>query len=126
MPNEFLDELRATSTLRAADPSAGVLSVLDEFCEGIQSFTSNKAVCRRTRGFVTSLGQEWRIVIQSASGGPEQILLRAHVPQSGYPVKLDLYEEQLTDCPDEPALRSELKRALALSGIQDTINYFAR
>jgi hypothetical protein len=123
MPNEFLETLRSTSQPGAND---GVLGVLDEFCQGVEAFTGGGAACQRRSGFVTNLGQEWRIVVRSAAGGPEQVLLRAHVPLQGYPVKLDLYEEQLVDCPGEAELRAGLRRALSIPGIKDTIAYFKR
>ena len=124
--NEFFDALKTTASARRSDPAAGAIKVLEEFCAGVERFTKKKARCQLRRGFSTNLGQEWRIILHSSAGGPDQLLFRAHVPPGGYPVRLDLYEDRLTECIDEAALRAQLKRALALPAVQDAITNFSR
>lgn len=89
-----------------------VVQVLDEFCAGVGKGWNERVRCWRTRGFLTNLGQEWRVMMASAAGGPEHVMLRAHVAPGGFPVRLDLYEEELVECADEAALREALKRFL--------------
>lgn len=124
MANEFLEVL--TTGPQPAEGFQPALQILDEFCAAVEQYSQGKVACRRERGFVTNLGQEWRVVLQSRSGGPEHILFRAHVPVQGRPVTLDLYEEALVKCEDETALRAELRRFLQEPNVREQIAYFGR
>ena len=117
--SESVARLASGAAVRAA------LAVLDEFCEAVSQYTQGKVRCQRERGFVTNLGQEWRVVIQAASGGPAQVMFRAHVPVQGFPVLLDLHEEALIDCQDEAALRAQLEQFLQDENVRAQIAYFS-
>lgn len=120
--NVFLDALRRSAT--PPDQAAGVLATLDQ-CDGVRQYTGGALECRRFPGFVTNLGQECRIVLRSP-GSVEHILFRAHVPASGFPVRLDLYEEDLVECRDQDTLRERLKEFLEHPTTRDAINSLSR
>ena len=105
--NEFA---RALEEARPEDAGAATVPrrVIEEFCQGVAQFTDNRVNCRLVPGFATNLGQEWRVVMRAAGGGPEQVLLRAYIAPRGFPVQLDLYDEDLVECVDEDHLHQAL------------------
>jgi hypothetical protein len=123
MANEFLDVLSSAPAVRE-DPAA--LAVLDEFCDGIRAFTGERVLCWREPGFITNLGQEWRVLLKPAVRDYQQVLLRAHVPVDAFPVHLDLYEEAMVVCADAASLREQLKRFLQQSSVRETLTYLSR
>lgn len=120
--NEFLDLLR--SGLEAPIDFTRPLQVLQQVSEAIGKNLSPGLVCLLEPGFTTNLGQEWRLVIESPPHWTH-IVLRAHVPINGYPVQLDLYEEELIRCIDEAALRLELENFIKRPEIIEMIRYFS-
>lgn len=122
MENDFLKTLQKKPLKQSSEAS---LQVIDQFCQSIREYTNQKVECRRESGFVTNLGQEWRIVINPAVGGYPQVLFRAYVPLGGYPVQIDLYAGELTPCSNETALRKVLNRFLQQQTVQETIQYLS-
>lgn len=126
-PNDDLQDF--LSSLKASRAPAGsvaeVLEILDMFCAAIQQHTEKKVGCVRVPSFVTNLGQEYRIVLAPSGGEYEHVLLRAHVPASGLPVNLDLYDEDLVPCEDTAALRRALKEFLQRDNTGDVIKVLA-
>lgn len=107
-------------------PGSRALAILDEFCHGVREGTEGRVRCWLERGFITGLGQEWRVMFASANDGPEQIMLRAHVPVGDFPVLLDVYAEELVKCSDEDALRSALGDFLDEPVTRDNLALLAR
>lgn len=123
--NMFLKKL-------AEQPSRGagydeVMAVLAKFSEAIEAFTKKKVACEALPGHVTNLGQEYRITLVPR-GGParEYLLLRVHVPAAGYPVQLDLYDDDLAGCNDEAALNNALTEFLGRAATRDVIETLTR
>ncbi len=100
--------------------STKALKVLRSFCEAIESHTANKVQCKLERGYVSNLGQEWRVIIAPVLAAPT-ILLRAHVSAGGFPVFLDLFEEEPVRCDTEKNLRENLLRFLSQGTTRETI-----
>ena len=108
MADDFETALRDGRTMAASGSrAADARRVLEEFCEGVVESTDNQVRCRLVPGFSVNLGQEWRVVVQAAEG-PEQILLRAYIDPRGFPVHLDVYDEELVESGDEGQLRTAL------------------
>jgi len=53
------------------------------------------------------------LVIKARRSGYEHTLLRAYIPLTGNPVKLDLYDFSMVECPDIPTLEKALVDLLA-------------
>ncbi len=121
--DDFLSDLKMSAA--STGSMAEVLEVLDAFCAAIQDYANNRVRCARVPGFVTNLGQEYRIVLAPATGSLEHILLRAHVPGAGLPVNLDLYDEDLERCDTKEDLQKALRSFLQRENTNDVINVMA-
>lgn len=75
-----------------------VMGLLNEFCGDVERVTNGQLTCALVPGFVTNLGQEWRVTVHSVPKNIDHILFRVHVPVGGVPTWLDFYEEQLVEC----------------------------
>jgi hypothetical protein len=107
MNNPFDDVMKDLADLNPHDER---LEVLDQFCQGLQANTHNGVECRLERGYATNLGQEWRVMAKpSSAGGPDYVLLRAHL-EPGRRCHLDLYDEELSIIDGSEALAEALKR----------------
>jgi hypothetical protein len=124
MSNPFLEVL--TQEPEVPEPFQEPLTVLDEFCRAIGEYTQDRVKVWRERGFLVNYGQEWRVLMQSASGGPVQPVFRAYVPLQGYPVQLDLHQEGLQTCRDRAALEAALAEFLRDVNVREQIRYFAQ
>ena len=122
--NPFFDIL--TKTTSGPDLRKPVLDVLDEFCRGVAQYWQGRIECVRVPGYPTNYGQEYRIVIRSNGTGYEHTLLRAYVPVSGRPIKIDTYDYELVEYADANALKTGLELLLAKPETQDAINAYAR
>ena len=123
MSNPFLDAL--TRSPQPSEKFQEPLKILDEFCDAVRDYTEGRAKAWRERGFVTNYGQEWRIMLQSTSGGPEQPMFRAYVPAGGYPAGLDLHQAEVTEYPDGDSIRKALVQFLEDPSVKEQIRYFA-
>jgi hypothetical protein len=123
-PNPFLDAVR-----QAAQPPQNlhqeVMDVLQEFCDAVATYPNGRLQCLRVPGFVTNLGQEYRIIVKSQPRNFEHLLLRAHVPSGGLPVLLDLYDEDLIPCKAIPDLRQTLLDFLNRDATTDVLRTLA-
>ena len=97
-PNPFLNAVRAAGTQLANPQHHDILKVLQDFCDAVKQFPSGNLDCWKVPGFVTNLGQEYRILVKPVSKNYEHLLIRAHVPAAGTPVMLDLYDDDLIRC----------------------------
>lgn len=132
MTSEFYTTLAENTTAGISGQTA-VLDVLNEFCESIQKYGNSPELAKRLaiqekvpvvplathrvecileRGMLVTMGQEWRVKLRATQRNYEQILLRAYVSVKGYPVMLDLYEEDMIECKREATLRRHLKEFL--------------
>ncbi len=116
--------------LAMPDTAGEALSVLQEFCRGVELSTDGRVECRLERGYPLTYGQEWRVVLHPWLGDTPQLLLRSYVPLSSWPVTLDLHGGPLTRCSSAQELTSELQAFLrdptvlqslrfAVSGVQE-------
>ncbi len=121
MPNEFAEVL-ARHPLPPADPRA--LTVLDEFCVGIEEGTRKAVLCRLEPGFTTNQGQEYRIILRPKLSRYDRILIRAYIPVNGLDgsdVILDLYDDESRKCKNEASLREELRNFLEEESTRTTL-----
>lgn len=145
MTSEFYTTL-AGNTTAGISGQAAVLDVLNEFCKSIQEYGNSPELAKRLamqekgqavpldtrrvkcileRGLLVNMGQEWRVKLSATQRNYEQILLRAYVSVKGYPVMLDLYEEDMIECKREATLRRHLKEFLSQSSTADLVALFA-
>lgn len=64
-------------------------------------------------GFNATIGQQLKIAIRIPHKGFRDFLFRAYVPESGYPVNLDLYGEQPLQCATKEELENEILKFVA-------------
>lgn len=122
--NEFSDIVRNIGAQPAQAPVA--LTVLQSFCQGIEQGSGGAVRCWLERGYLTNLGQQWRVMVRGGEQGQPQVLLRAYVPDRTPPVAtLDLYDEAPIACDDEATLRAQLKRFLGDAGTQANLRLLA-
>ena len=86
-----------TEELNEKQQSQESLRVLQEFCSGVEFSTAKRVLCTLDRGHRVNYGQEWRVVIRSPHGGPPQVLFRAYVQDTDWPMVLDLHQGALTE-----------------------------
>ncbi|MBI2301618.1 MAG: hypothetical protein HYU66_22175 [Armatimonadetes bacterium] len=101
----------------AGDPR---LAVLKQFAESIRAATGGRVVAGLKRGYVTNLGQEWRVVLCPSEGGMEVVLLRAHLPV-GEETYLDLYDAELVKVGSPSALEGQLKAFAGSAAAKDNL-----
>jgi hypothetical protein len=124
MSNPFLDILQKQPP--PTDARQPALNVLQELCQAVEAYAQGGLKCAVVLGYPTSYGQEYRVVIRSTRTGQEHTLFRAYIPLTGRDMKLELYDFSMVDCPDEDALRENLKLFLAREETRDTIRTYAR
>ena len=145
MTSDFYTTL-AENTTAGVSGLSDALDVLNEFCESIQEYGNSSELAKRLAmqekkqaippairrvecvlepGMLVNIGQEWRVKLRATQRSYEQILLRAYVSVKGYPVMLDLYEEDMIECKSKAILRRRLKEFLRQSSTADLIALFA-
>ena len=151
MKNDFTNVLNANLT-DGVKRQAAILEVLNELCEAVADFgnspalaheldlakyegpaklkteeahTNTRIECFLERGYLVNMGQEWRVKIRATRRSYEQILLRAYISSSGYPIMIDLYEEDMIECKTPLSLRKRLKEFLQQPSTSDLITLFA-
>lgn len=124
MSNPFLDILNKPPTAPAAPPPT--VRVLEEFCEGIRSYRPQALDCQLILGHPTNWGQEYRVVLISRRTDYEYTLLRAYVPATAGPVRVDFYDFKVRDFADEKQLEDGLKDFLDLPATRSVIEQYAR
>src|SRR5207249_4284966 len=92
--------------------------------DAVSKFTQGKVRITREPGFLVNVGQEYRMVLQSAAGGPAHPMFRVYIPLTGYPVNLDLHQEGLQECPTQQDLEAALEEFLRDPNVQAQIEYF--
>lgn len=109
MSNEYLDILNQTQAGTQPDPRQPVIDALQRFCDGINGYRPQALSCALELGFRTNYGQEYRVVLTSKRTGYQHTLLRAYLPLSASPIRLDLYDTSLEECQDVPHMERVLK-----------------
>ena len=146
LKNSFFDVLVKSTTGRVAEHNA-VLKIFSDFAKAIEEFGNSSILAERLGltedqnfpltadmprvtcvlecGMLVNMGQEWRVKLRATRRNYEQILLRAYIPVHGYPVMLDLYEEDMIECTNETILRRRLTDFLKQPSTTDLIALFA-
>ena len=126
--NMFADVLSKELKKTQGPSSQEALRILQDFCEGVESSTDRKVLCRLERGYLVNDGQEWRPMIQASgcnerSDEPSYVLLRAYVPADGWPVKLSTYDAPMEPCENAEKLRDALQEFLKGPSVVEQIRY---
>jgi len=124
MAHEYLEVLERVPPPPSKQPE--VVAELEAFCADIESFKQGRLTCYLVSGSTTNWGQEWRATMRSVARGYEHVLLRAYVPVSGLPVKLDLYDRDVLNCTELGEVRAALKEFLQRPNVRETIEVYAR
>jgi len=91
--------------------------------DGIEEFTNKRVTCSAIPGFTVDIGQEWRIVLSPAAKPSfSWILLRAYLPPDGFPVTLNVYDDEMTECKKSTELQKALTEYLQNPNVQESIN----
>lgn len=104
------------------------LNILDNLCRDIELFTHGKVTCQRrlhNLSAATYYGQEWRIVLHSMSNNTEHILFRVYISSSGYPIRIDFYDQELTICEDVTTMHQQLLQFIERPEVVDVIRTVA-
>ncbi|MBM3498394.1 MAG: hypothetical protein FJX74_06950 [Armatimonadetes bacterium] len=108
---------------RTGWPGHDALAVLDEFCKLVEAKTGVK--CQLVRGYLVNIGQEWKVMMAAATGGPEYVMLRAYIPATGDTVHLDLYAEELAEARNAEELRVRLEAFVSEPVTQENLRLLA-
>lgn len=122
--NPFLAPVQRAAILPRG-PHQNVLVVLQELCDAVAQYPGGRLQCSKVPGFVTNLGQEYRIVVKPTTKPFEHLLLRAHIPASGTPIMLDLYDDDLFRCDSPAVLEQQLTSFLERDSTQDVLRTLA-
>jgi hypothetical protein len=96
---------------RAAAPTDydKVLAKLRDLAAAIEaSLTPGTIEVRIEPGHRVNLGQQYNFVFRIPKEGIRDVLLRAYVPAAGFPVVLDLFDDNHPECRTLEALEAEL------------------
>lgn len=86
-----------------------VVSKLRDLAEAIEtSLVPGTIEVRIEPGYRVNLGQQYSFVFRIAKAGFRDVLLRAYVPADGFPVSLDLFDENHPQCATLDALEAEI------------------
>jgi hypothetical protein len=88
-----------------------VVNKLQDLAAGIEaSLTSGSATIevRIEPGYRVNLGQQYSLVLRVPKTGFRDVLLRAYVPVDGFPVSLDLFDDNHPRCDTLEALENEI------------------
>ncbi len=102
-----------------------VVGVLEEVCDAVGIVTQQAVECHVASGFLVNWGQELRVVAKPRGRDFEHILLRCYVPVDGFPVRLDVYDEDLEECGTEESLRESLSAFLREGATADALRLLA-
>jgi len=59
-------------------------------------------------GHLVGMGQQFNVLTQIERRGFRDVLFRAYIPTDGWPVSLDLFDDDFVSCQDEDALRKAI------------------
>lgn len=106
----FKDQLKASITV--SQRSAGLEEVehvlQDALAALTESLDGSDATVTLEIGHTVNYGVQMNIVIGIEGRRFRDILFRAYVPLDGYPVRLDLFGEELDMCEDKTALEAKI------------------
>jgi hypothetical protein len=112
-------EERISDTLKeepgAPTPYDEAVTTLEKAAGGIQRSLSPEAEAVQVRlepSYRVNLGDQYRMVIRIPAQGFNDVLFRAYVPEQGFPVTLDLFDDDAPSCPDVAALEQEIVKFL--------------
>jgi hypothetical protein len=130
MENPFLKTLQTSQQQKKPQkPNPDwdlAFDVLKQFMQGIQEFVDNKVICSATPGFTLTIGQEWRIVLSPAAKPSfAWVLLRVYLLPDGFPVTLNVYNDELLECKKLADLRKALMEYLENPNVQESIRSLA-
>jgi len=114
MSKSFADRL-SDDLKNAQKPEFGqAYKALREIAEGIREALSKGAAGQLDvvlePGYVTNLGQQYRLRLGIPARKWEETLLRAYIPSEGFPIKLDLGDEEPVTCGDRKQLDDAVLR----------------
>jgi len=108
-------EERISETLKekpgSPTPYDEAVTTLEKAAGGIQRFLSPDSEAVQVRlepSYRVNLGDQYRMVIRIPGQGFNDVLFRAYVPEDGFPVTLDLFDDEAPSCPDVAALEREI------------------
>ena len=84
--------------------------VAQGICEALSKDKSAQLDVELEPGFMTNLGQQYRLRLRIPARKWEETLLRAYIPSGGFPVSLDLGDEQPEACDDKSQLDESILR----------------
>ena len=73
-------------------------------------------------GYSVNIGQQWNVVVKPPSVIPEFTLFRAYIPATGFPLSLDLWEDEYRQCQDKASLESTLLDFLGRPAIKTQLD----
>ncbi len=82
-------------------PFNEVLQELRALAEAVEESLAPKAKALEVRveaGHRVNLGQQYSFVVHVPKAGLQDVLLRAYVPKDGFPVTLDLFDDERRKC----------------------------
>ncbi len=128
MPNDDLKErVKSLFASRSADPRfTEVVKKLEEVAQGIaESGVTPGLQVRVQPGHLFKLGQQLNVVIEKPQANFREVLFRAYVPESGYPVSLDFFGEEPIRCNGPDELESEIVRLLSEANVPSRLQMLA-
>jgi len=75
---------------------------------------------------VVSQGQQFKITVRVPKDHYQDVLFRAYVPFDGYPVTLDLSDDEDHECHDLASLEAEIISFLQRAGIKQRLRGIKR
>jgi len=111
--NDFATRIRAELAREEAVPAevTEAKAALDGAARGIGAFIAeqfDQAQVTVEPGHRTRLGQQYNVVLRLLAQNFRDVMFRAYIPTTGFPVSLDLFGEDVTVCPDRARLEQEL------------------
>jgi len=126
MNREALASRLRDTPLHADEAYKAAKHALDEYVGALGSNMSEGLEAGRLLmvvepGYLLNIGQQLNVVVRVPGLGVEDVLFRAYIPPTGFPVNLDLYDAEPVACADEDALGEAILQFVAQPAVRNRL-----
>ena len=101
--------------------------VLERFAEALEAqLVPGEIRVMVEPGYQVQMGQQLNVVVAIEARNFRDVLFRAYVPMTGFPVSLDLYGEDAVRCDDETQLADEILQFMGQPEIKSRLGMLKR
>ena len=110
--DQFSESLGKTQKPEFRQTYEAIRKIADGIRNALSKGRPGKLEVALEPGYLTNMGQQFRLRLSIPARKWEETLLRAYIPVDGFPVKLDLGEEEPVPCRDTAELEQAVLKVL--------------